>query len=303
MNAPTATSCDGTSARSIARSRRSTATWRSICRSGATPSRPSSPPVPGMSRSGGRASASSSHRFPRRSSGRYWPRSTAGAWAARCTNTSSTGSRSRSPQGRRLPIPGLPVEADPRIVVGDALLVGGVVALGGVVEEHGGLAAEHAVAVRHGSEARSELLGSWSSRREEEPSASVETVRFDTRSLPRPGAKVAASPSGCWRRGVRRSPKSAGAGVPDTTADLYGRLTEDAWCRDHRFSENVTLVNSVLFHPYATRSARESSCRSCPPPSRADWDVPAGPGSPAHGGAQPVRSSHPRDGYNSHPHI
>src|SRR5207247_1863895 len=48
-----------------------------------------------------------------------------------------------------LPMLGAPVEADARIVVGDALLVGGVVALGGVVEERGGLAAEHAVAVRH----------------------------------------------------------------------------------------------------------------------------------------------------------
>src|SRR2546425_9366188 len=48
-----------------------------------------------------------------------------------------------------LPMLGAPVEADARIVVGDALLVGGVVALGGVVEERGGVAAEHAVAVRH----------------------------------------------------------------------------------------------------------------------------------------------------------
>ncbi len=36
-----------------------------------------------------------------------------------------------------------------------------------------------------------------------------------------------------------------------TLRDLYQRLTEDIWRREHPFSSNVQLVNEILHDPFA----------------------------------------------------
>src|SRR5450755_95213 len=41
--------------------------------------------------------------------------------------------------------------------------------------------------------------------------------------------------------------------------DLFRRLSEDKWRRDHPFSREITAVNAVLFHPFATDPDRQEA--------------------------------------------
>ena len=43
---------------------------------------------------------------------------------------------------------------------------------------------------------------------------------------------------------------------------LYNRLSEDTWRRDHPFSEDIAVVNELLFHPFATNGQREEQLRN-----------------------------------------
>src|SRR6266542_3523066 len=39
--------------------------------------------------------------------------------------------------------------------------------------------------------------------------------------------------------------------------DLFRRLSEDKWRRDHLFSPEINAVNAVLFHPFATETDKQ----------------------------------------------
>jgi hypothetical protein len=41
--------------------------------------------------------------------------------------------------------------------------------------------------------------------------------------------------------------------------DLFRRLTEDEWRRQHPFSAEITTVNAVLFHPFATAADKQEA--------------------------------------------